>query len=395
MKLINPDIAFDNFYDKKKYTIAKNFAGVITIVFLILCSLFWGDKTEIYIYYILAAIMMAFCFTFTLFSKNYKVVYYIISIGGTFLIIGSSNFGSHAIHYAGFMWSLLAILLAFFGANVILGRLLTLIHIISISIFIIFFLPENIEYLRQVNLTHNIGNVIELTSITFLTAYIINQFVVFSERSNIILKQSNSELSRKNEENTILVKEIHHRVKNNLQIVISLLRLQKGEMKSDEAKRHFNEAINRIMVMSLIHKKLYQEAEMAHIEVKPYIKDLSNDVIHISNLGMPIKFDIASEINKIGLKTIVPLGLLINELLSNSIKHAFVKIEEGIINIKVLESNNDDFILIYSDNGTWVEPPKDYTGFGLGLIQTLTEQLEGNFTRNKSEYTFTIKNLDN
>ena len=111
-------------------------------------------------------------------------------------------------------------------------------------------------------------------------------------------------------------------------------------------------------------------------------------------MGLPIGFSVKSEVNKIGLKTIVPLGLLINELLSNSIKHAFSKKAKGFISINILKSNTNEFKLVYSDDGNWIEPKKNYTGFGLGLIQTLVEQLEGNFTRNKSAYTFTIKNID-
>ncbi|MBL4668713.1 MAG: sensor histidine kinase, partial [Flavobacteriales bacterium] len=76
-----------------------------------------------------------------------------------------------------------------------------------------------------------------------------------------------------------------------------------------------------------------------------------------------------------------------------SIKHAFKK--EGHIKISIIKGSGGNFKLIYTDNGTWLEPQKDYTGFGLGLIETLAEQLEGSFTRNESEYTFTIRNLDN
>ena len=126
-----------------------------------------------------------------------------------------------------------------------------------------------------------------------------------------VVDKINGTLKQKNKENLTLVKEIHHRVKNNLQIIISLLRLQKGELKSLEAKEHFTEAINRIMVMSLIHKKLYQQEELASISIKSYLEDLSSDIISITSLGKPVEVVINSNIETIGLKTIVPLGLLI------------------------------------------------------------------------------------
>jgi two-component system, sensor histidine kinase PdtaS len=328
-------------------------------------------------------------------TKKFNPIFWMFTISGTILIHYSINAIPNFTHFVDFFWIVSIVLLSFVGLGRKIGLTFIIIHGLGIAYFFMFNLNEHIEELQPRTQIQLISDLIEIGLSLFCISYLLYQYISFNNYFANELKKVNVQLSKKNEENITLVKEIHHRVKNNLQIVISLLRLQKGEMKSDEAKRHFNEAINRIMVMSLIHKKLYQEAEMAHIEVKPYIKDLSNDVIHISNLGMPIKFDVVSDINKIGLKTIVPLGLLINELLSNSIKHAFVKMEEGLININVLEGKEDEFTLVYSDNGTWVEPPKDYTGFGLGLIQTLAEQLEGSFTRNQSEYTFTIKNLDN
>ena len=88
-----------------------------------------------------------------------------------------------------------------------------------------------------------------------------------------------------------------------------------------------------------------------------------------------------------------PLLQRLWKLLANSIKHAFSS-KEGFITINLLKTEHDTFKIIYSDNGKWIEPNAEYTGFGLGLIQTLTEQLEGHFTRKGSEYTFTIKNLD-
>ena len=286
------------------------------------------------------------------------------------------------------------VLLAFIGLGRKIGFFFILINALAIVYFYQFNLNIHIETIQPLSQTKIIIAAVELFLCLFCVSYLLYQYITFNNYFGGELKKSNTELSKKNEENIVLVKEIHHRVKNNLQIIISLLRLQKGELKSEEAKRHFNEVINRIMVMSLIHKKLYQENEMAHIEIKPYLTDLSNDIVNISNLGLPITFEINSQIKKIGLKTIVPLGLLINELLSNSIKHAFLKKTDGLININILEGKNDDFTLVYSDDGTWNEPNKEYIGFGLGLIQTLTEQLEGKFTRNQSEYSFTIKNLD-
>ena len=150
--------------------------------------------------------------------------------------------------------------------------------------------------------------------------------------------------------------------------------------------------------ISLIHKKLYQQTELAQIEVKSYLTDLSNDIKTLADLGAPIKININSEIKNIGLKTIVPLGLLINELLTNSIKHAFFNKKEGLIAIDISKGKENSFSLSYADNGEWIESKKSNPSFGIELIGILTEQMDGNFERisndNGTTYSFNIKNID-
>ncbi|MBL4625275.1 MAG: hypothetical protein JKY42_09085 [Flavobacteriales bacterium] len=400
MPLIDPKTAFDNFYDRRRYKIAKNFSAIIFAVFFLLCFFFWNEETELFVYYILAFILMAFCLVYILFSKKYKTVYYIISIGGTLLIIGASNFGSHAIHYSTSMWSLLTIVLAFFGAHVTLGKVLTVIHIVTIAIFLLFFFEENLEHLQRLNLMREIGTILELCSNTFLTAYIVNQFVVFHNYSNSILQTANQKLAQKNDlisakskENETLVKEIHHRVKNNLQIITSLLRLQKGEL-PPEFELKFDEAIGRIMTMSLIHQKLYQEAELSKLVLRTYILDLVEEIKSAFQHESKVIITVNSTIDSVGLKTIVPFGLLINELVSNSFKHAFKPEDKGQILIEVTPGEKDLFVFNYGDNGTWKEPDASSSKFGTELISTLTEQLDGFFERNGSHYQFHLTDID-
>ena len=396
MSLITPNTdMLPSFFAKAKYIMAWRICFTFCLVFAILAGLFSTTNSTILILFsILCGISLASIFYLKT-TKQFNPIFWAFAISGSVIVHYSINSIPNFTHFVDFLWIIAVVLLAFVGLGRKVGFVFIVLHAIGITYFFWYSLNEHIELLETRTQIQLISDIIEIFLSLFCITYLLHQYITFNNYFGSELKKINIELSKKNEENIVLVKEIHHRVKNNLQIVISLLRLQKGEMESAEAKRHFNEAINRIMVMSLIHKKLYQEAEMAHIEVKPYIKDLSNDVIHISNLGLPIKFDITSDVSKIGLKTIVPLGLLINELLSNSIKHAFSNSKEGTINIDIVKRTDKDLKLTYSDNGNWKEPPKDYTGFGLGLIQTLAEQLEGSFTRNQSEYTFAIKNLDN
>jgi two-component sensor histidine kinase len=327
-------------------------------------------------------------------TKKYIHIYWFFVLTGITLIHYAINSYPNISHYVDFFWLTSIILIAFIGLGKKVGITCIIINGLGITYFFIFNLNAQIEVIQPYSNTQITSNVIEVFLSLFCISYLLNQHQVFNEHLSRQLQTANIDLSKKNEENNMLVKEVHHRVKNNLQIITSLLRLQKGEIKSEETKRHFNEAINRILVMSLIHKKLYQEIDMANIVIKTYLEDLSTDVIKISNMGYPITAEINSEVQKVGLKTIVPLGLLINELLSNSIKHAFGN-SDGFISIRLLKgTHNNELILIYADDGVWIENKADYSSFGLGLIETLTEQLEGTYTRNNSEYTFTIQNLD-
>jgi len=396
MSLITPNTdALSSYFAKAKYLMAWRISLAFSVAFFILTSVFTKSDPRVFGVFLTILIIILSCIIYLKTTKKFNPLFWVYTVSGTILVHVSNNIIFEFTHYVDFLWMICITLLAFVGLGRKIGFIFIVLHAIGITYFFTFSLNKHIQILEVRSINEIIRDIIEIFFALAIISYLLSQYIVFNSHFANRLKRANIQLSKKNEENIVLVKEIHHRVKNNLQIVISLLRLQKGELKSDEAKRHFNEAINRIMVMSLIHKKLYQETEMAHIEIQPYLKELSNDVIRISNMGFPIRFKINSEVDKIGLKTIVPLGLLINELLSNSIKHAFLKKEDGLININIFKRKKIGYTVIYSDNGNWIEPKKNCTGFGLGLIQTLAEQLEGNMTRNQSEYTFSIKNLDN
>jgi PAS domain S-box-containing protein len=166
-------------------------------------------------------------------------------------------------------------------------------------------------------------------------------------------KRSEEALKRSLIEKDILLKEIHHRVKNNLQIVTSLLKLQAGYVKDEKIKQLFRESQNRVQSMSLIHQKLYQSRDLAHIDF--------NMIMSIDNA--------------------IPAGLIVNELVSNSLKHAFPEGSHGNIYINAAydEYNKEYWLLIRDDGiGMKVKPDIENSGsFGLKLVHTLVKQLEG------------------
>jgi two-component sensor histidine kinase len=207
------------------------------------------------------------------------------------------------------------------------------------------------------------------------------------------LEKQNELVTSRNNENVLLMKEVHHRVKNNLQIITSLLRLQKNNL-PDEVGQKFDESINRIMTMAIIHRKLYQSDDLSQVNIASYINELIDEILSSLSSVDNITTNITTNDIAIGLKTVVPLGLLLNELLSNSFKHAFEGEQSGAISISIKAINNMEFEMVYSDNGSWKIANKNKQHFGLELIETLTEQMDGSYQREQSEYRFVLKNLD-
>ncbi len=224
-------------------------------------------------------------------------------------------------------------------------------------------------------------------------------FQTYSEKQLIIanteLGVQNELIQKKGEENAVLVKEVHHRVKNNLQIVISLLRMQREELDSEETKKQFTEAIRRIMSMALIHQKLYSENELAQINLKTYIEQLIREIIYSSESDkVAIVPQVKVEIQLVGLDTVVPLGLLINEFVTNSMKHAFNNQSEGEITVAIIPYKEKGFKLNYCDSGTWSDFAEKSTGFGQELIELLVMQLNGTIVRTESCFELLLDEYD-
>jgi len=187
-------------------------------------------------------------------------------------------------------------------------------------------------------------------------------------------------------EKELLLKEIHHRVKNNLQVISSLLNLQSRYIKDKEMLGVFKESQNRIKSLSFVHEKLYQSKDLARIDLKDYIKDLVNSLFQSygTNTGK-IALGIDVENIPLGIDYAIPCGLIVNELVSNSLKHAFPKDRKGKIYIS-FHSDDDKFTLIISDNGIGLPKDLDFRNtetLGLQLVCTLTDQLEGSIKLNK------------
>lgn len=375
-----------------------------TIVFIVLFSAMvpvsFGHSTVVTILYSIIAALSIFLMIFLKVTKNYRVIFLVYSITGTVLSQYSLNMTPELPHYNEFLWMFVIVVFAFISINKLAGWLFMIINLLGLSWFILFNLNTHIEIIEAQSLTSRIINIIEIISVFLVLGYLVNQYVLFQyysqlqlKKLNFNLEQQNEEVLNRNRENVTLIKEVHHRVKNNLQIIISLLRMQRSEIKSEENQEQFTIAINRILTMSLIHQKLYQEKEPSRINIADYINDLSQELLSVANRKVSLEID--SDDEYAGLKTIVPFGLLVNELISNSLKHAYSDGESAVIRIQIKPKNKSEIYFSYEDNGQWVEPNEEEIGsFGLELIDVLTEQLDGTYKREGSRYSFEIVTTD-
>ncbi|MCE5213416.1 MAG: histidine kinase, partial [Methanobacterium sp.] len=196
-------------------------------------------------------------------------------------------------------------------------------------------------------------------------------------------------------EKETLIKEIHHRVKNNLQIISSLLDLQEDYVKEDpSAVSVLEESKNRVISMAMIHEMIYQSEDLSHINFADYIRNLTSNLFQSYGAG----FNITSELNVericLNIETSIPLGLLITELVSNSLKYAFPEAKEGNITIELHQKNNI-YELIIGDNGVGIPEEIDFnteSTLGLRLVPSLVHQLDGTIQLDRNQGTkYTIK----
>ncbi len=202
-------------------------------------------------------------------------------------------------------------------------------------------------------------------------------------------------------------KEIHHRIKNNLQVISTLLYLESGNFTDENVVEAFRDSQHRVKSMALVHEKLYQSEDMVSVDFADYIKNLTDYLFQSYSLGngkVSLKLDVEKVF--LGMDTAVPLGIIINELVSNSLKHAFTRGKEGEIYIELRRSESahcertdfkgaarnkeDKLTLIVRDNGRGFPEKLDFRNtisLGLQLVTTLVDQIEGEIELDRSRGT--------
>jgi two-component sensor histidine kinase len=192
-------------------------------------------------------------------------------------------------------------------------------------------------------------------------------------------------LQHSNKEKELLLKEIHHRVKNNLQIVTSLLNLQSNSIEDEKTKSLFEISLHRISSMALVHELLYQSKDFSQINYGSYLEKLIHPLIESMNpAGNDITLNIEADEISLNINTSIPLGLLINEIITNSLKHGFDVNQTGEIYLRLHNDGASNYRLCIGDNGNGYDKDfniEDAESLGLQLIHSLSEQLSGTISR--------------
>jgi two-component sensor histidine kinase len=210
----------------------------------------------------------------------------------------------------------------------------------------------------------------------------------------VVRLNAEKQLTKTVGEKEVLLREVHHRVKNNLQIIISLLSLQSRYITDETTLFAFRESQNRIKAMALVHEKLYQSTDISRINLDDYIRFLGNNLFQLFGMngkGITLTMDVRDIF--LAIDTAIPIGLMINELISNSLKYAFPGGREGEISLAI-QREDHTLTILFKDNGVGIPQDFDWRNaksLGLRLVIGLVEQLQGTIELDRSAGTvFTI-----
>ncbi|MGL4598274.1 MAG: histidine kinase dimerization/phosphoacceptor domain -containing protein [Bacteroidia bacterium] len=258
---------------------------------------------------------------------------------------------------------------------------------------------NELKNLLQIEAEKNRSNIIRIAAVIIIFLILVIAFLLYNrqklsleklnaQQKTLSLEKAKSESEKaliaqslQNKEN--LVREIHHRVKNNLQIISSLLDIQSNSISDEKSKLALTESRNRIMSISIMHQQLYQHENMTTIEFRKFTQDLSFQINSLHKLlGRQVEIDIQIPETSLHIDTAVPLGLIMNELLTNSFKYAFVD-DRLQIKISLEKIAPVEFVLHYKDSGPGLpsdHKPNKARSLGLILIFKLSRQLDGETT---------------
>jgi two-component sensor histidine kinase len=367
---------------KEKLVLRVNyFTSVVTLVFGAIC-LFWLDITEVIPYVFFAFGILNLINTVLYYKhKSLTLTYNIVSImtlaGATVITLYSGGINSPFIFVLALIVVAGYISTKSYGALYLNLNLLIIILIYSQSIVDFSFVSNVIPAKSK--------DIFALLSVLF-SVYLLGG--VFGKNllgAHHKLYKTKDKLERKINEKEMLLKEVHHRVKNNLQTVSSLLSLQSRNVSDQATKSLLKSSQNRVISMAMVHEMLYMREDISKIGYKSYVQELAEYLVRsIKGTSSNITLDIDIPDVKLNIDTAIPLGLLINEAVTNALKYGIVDDSQGHIFIKLRKGDTDEYLLNIGDTGIGYSETinhKTTQSLGLKLIHNLARQLRGSIVR--------------
>jgi len=311
------------------------------------------------------------------YKKDLQLVSIVFAIMGYIVLVINLLFVKDTPHVTDGFWMILSVLYTMFVLGKKWGLTFLLIYLIPYMIYARQLLIPDFKIFNELGTVDYLALMLEFC-IVFVSYYFLAiQFFKATNLAEEKLKEANIKLQKEGYIKATLLKEVHHRVKNNLQVVNSLLRFQSREFEDEYTISMFKAAQDRVLSMALLHEKMYLSDNLNHIDVQDYINLLAEDLIKTYVVGKKIKLDIVIEEVDLGIDTLIPLGLLINEIITNALKYAFENKNEGTILVYLKSLDHRNYEMIIGDNGVGLKKECKSKGIGVKLIRIFTKQLNG------------------
>ena len=396
----NLNIDSERLRDKISLVYKVNYiSSILCLVLFFICLLFLKIETVIpYVFLTFGVLNLLNTVFFDSHKKltNTYTVTTVLALVATFIItIYSGGILSPFIYVFGL------IVFAGYAATRVYGNIHLYLTLLLVAGIYVMGLPS-VQMVQNV-VPEDSKSMFGLLCALFTTYMMGGVFGKFLLKGHHRLYKSKVAIETKINEKETLLKEIHHRVKNNLQTVSSLLNLQSKNISDKEVKSLFKSNQNRVIAMAMVHEMLYERDDLSKIDYKPYVQELSEYLVR-SAKGVENKVRLRIDIPDIqlGIDTAIPLGLLINEAVTNSLKYGIKGDDEGEIHIALRkEEQEQDFVLNIGDDGAGFPNDVNFQTtktLGLKLIHNLARQLRGSVTKDASKkgtnYIITFKEVE-
>ncbi|CAM4417633.1 sensor histidine kinase [Zobellia roscoffensis] len=373
------------------------YSSVFSLIFAAICYFFLNIKGVIPCTFLAFGILNLINILLYKYHKSLTLTYNVVSMmtlaGASIVTLYSGGINSP------FIFVLALIVVAGYVTTKAYG---TLYLNLNILIIVLIYLQNVADFNFVKNaVPENSKNLFALLSVLFSVYLLGGVFGKNLLQAHHNLYKTKNELEEKIREKETLIKEVHHRVKNNLQTVSSLLSLQSRSIVDKDVKSLLKSSQNRVITMAIVHEMLYMREDLSKIEYKSYVQELAEYLVRsIKGTSSNITLNIDIPNVKLNIDTAIPLGLLINETVTNALKYGIVDESKGEILIKLRKTDNNEFILNLGDNGQGF--PEDIThknskSLGLKLIHNLSRQLQGSIIRDLSQkgthYTIKFKEI--